>query len=142
MKLFVDTWGWLTLYDRRESKHPRVDALYRDFRTQHGQLFTTDYVLDETFTLLFKRLPFSQAERALQILETAIQTGYLEQVWITQERFNQTKALRLKLQDKPTISFTDLSSMCVMEELGIPTILTGDAHFLHVGMGFQVVPQS
>jgi len=35
---------------------------------------------------------------------------------------------------------TDLSSMVVMEELGVSMILTGDVHFTHVGMGFQIVP--
>ena len=52
----------------------------------------------------------------------------------------QFKALRLKLHDKPTISFTDLTSMVVMEELGINQVMTGDAHFSQVGLGFQLVP--
>jgi uncharacterized protein len=139
-KVFVDTWGWLTLYDQRESQHQRVADWYTDFRAQKGQLYTTDYVLDETFTLLFKRLPFSKAQRALHLLDVAVQTGYLSLEWITPERFVRTQALRLKLQDKPNISFTDLSSMSVMAALDISTVLTGDAHFTHVGMGFQVVP--
>jgi predicted nucleic acid-binding protein len=135
-KLFVDTWGWLTLYDRRESQHQRVADFYTDLRAQGGQLYTTDYVLDETFTLLFKRLPFVQAQQALHLLDIAMQAGYLHLEWITPERFTQAKLLRLKLQDKPDISFTDLSSMSVMSELGISAILTADAHFMHVGMRF------
>ena len=140
-ELFVDTWGWLTLYDKRESQHQRVVGFYADFRTQGGQLYTSDYVLDETFTLLFKRLPFVQAQQALYLLDMATQAGYLHLEWITPERFGQTKILRLKLKDKPGISFTDLASMSVMAELGISTVLTADAHFMHVGMGLQVVPQ-
>ena len=139
-KVFVDTWGWLTLYDKRESQHQRVVAWYEDFRAQEGQLYTTDYVLDETFTLLFKRLPFSKAQQALHLLGVAAQTGYLNLEWITPERFVRTQALRLKLQDKPNISFTDLSSMSVMAALEISMVLTGDAHFTHVGMGFQILP--
>lgn len=139
-KVFVDTWGWLTLYDKRESQHQYVVDWYTDFRARKGKLYTTDYVLDETFTLLFKRLPFSQAQQALHILGTAAQTGNLNLEWITPESFAKTQALRLKLQDKPNISFTDLSSMSVMAALKISTVLTGDAHFMHVGMGFQVVP--
>jgi predicted nucleic acid-binding protein len=61
MKLFVDTWGWLTLYDRSEARHQDVARFYAGFRSQDGQLYTTDYVLDETLTLLFVRLPFPQA---------------------------------------------------------------------------------
>lgn len=58
---------------------------------------------------------------------------------ITPESFEQAKALRLRFQDKPWISFTDLSSMVVMDELSIRYILTGDAHFGRVGMGFRVM---
>jgi len=32
----------------------------------------TDYILDETFTLLFRRLPFEVAKRSLKIIEEAI----------------------------------------------------------------------
>ncbi|MCV3214470.1 hypothetical protein OGM63_13265 [Plectonema radiosum NIES-515] len=45
-----------------------------------------------------------------------------------------------KFLDKPLISFTDLTSMVVMQECKITTILTKDAHFTHVGMGFELVP--
>lgn len=140
MKLFVDTWGWLTLRDRKELRHRETVDFYHDFRAQGGQLYTTDYVLDETLTIQFKRLPFPQAWEALQLLEEAIQTGSLKLEWITPDRFQRTKALRLNLQDKPLISFTDLSSMVVMQELDISLILTGDAHFTHVGFEFQNVP--
>jgi predicted nucleic acid-binding protein len=140
VKLFVDTWGWLTLYDKREARHREVVNFYQKFRTQQGQLFTTDYVLDETFTLLFKRLPFAQAQQALSLLDEAVDLGYLNLEWITPDRFAKTKNLRLKLQDKPQISFTDLSSMIVLEEMTISNILTADAHFTHVGLDVQVIP--
>jgi predicted nucleic acid-binding protein len=85
-------------------------------------------------------LPFHQAQQALKVIEDTTEAGYLILEYISPQRFAQTKALRLKFQDKPQISFTDLSSMIVMEELIISTILTGDAHFTHIGMGFQIVP--
>jgi len=46
--------------------------------------------------------------------------------WVTSERFEKAKGLRLKYQDKPKISFTDLTSMVVMKELGVKEIITGD----------------
>ena len=140
MKLFVDTWGWLTLRDRAEAGHREVVDFYNHFHSEGGSVYTTDYVLDETFTLLFRRLPFSQAQESVEILEEAVLKGYLNLEWITPERFAQAKVLRLRFQDKPRVSFTDLSSMVVMEELGVSMILTGDVHFTHVGMGFQIVP--
>jgi predicted nucleic acid-binding protein len=138
VKLFIDTWGWLTLYDSREAQHQAVAQFYGHFRSQGGHLYTTDYVLDETLTLLFLRLPFNQAWQAMTLLDQAVDDGYIQLEWMTPERFARTEALRIKFQDKPRISFTDLASMAVMEELGISTVLTGDKHFTHVGMGFQL----
>ncbi len=55
---------------------------------------------------------------------------------MTTERFQLAYELRKKLHDKPYISFTDLTSMIIMEQLKIQYILTQDDHFLQCGMGF------
>lgn len=140
MTLFLDTWGWLTLRDRKESRHQEVKQFYSQFRSQKGISYTTDYVLDETITLLFRRLPFKAAKESLEEIDRAVKEGYLQVEWVTPRRFEKAKQLRLKFQDKPRISFTDLTSMVVMDEVGIDQILTEDAHFEHVGMGFRKVP--
>ena len=62
MKLFIDTWGWLVLRDRKESRHQAVKDFYIEFRRQQGSIYTSDYVLDEMITLLFKRLSFKTAK--------------------------------------------------------------------------------
>lgn len=140
MKLFIDTWGWVTLFNRQEARHQEISRYYHKFRQQRGRAYTTDYVLDETFSLLFRRLPFTHALTTLERLETAASQGYLTVEWITPARFEAAKTLRRKLQDKPLISFTDLTSMVVMAELEISQVLTADAHFTHVGLGFQLIP--
>ena len=62
-KLFVDTWGWVVIHNKREPRHAEVTRFYRNFRLQKGQIYTTDYVLDETITLLFRRLPSGSARQ-------------------------------------------------------------------------------
>jgi uncharacterized protein len=140
MRLFIDTWGWVTLNNTRETRHSEVAGFWKQVLKSGGILYTTDYVLTETYTLLFKRLESQRAKRAMERIEKNVVIGDLQLLWMTPERFDQTKRLRLKYQDKPDISFTDLSSMVVMKELGIDWVLTGDAHFTHVGMGFQLKP--
>lgn len=140
MKVFIDTWGWLTLRDRKESQHQEVKDFYRQFRDQNGIIYTSDYVIDETITLVFKRLPFKTAKESLSKIDKAIEEGYLQMEWVTPERFEKAKGLRLKYQDKPKISFTDLTSMIIMKELSVKDIITGDEHFEHVGMGFYRKP--
>lgn len=96
--------------------------------------------MDEVYTLLFKRVPVDAALKALEIMTIAIEQGYVNVIWITPERFEVAQKLRMKFQDKPDISFTDLTSMAIMQEFEISEILTGDAHFTHVGMGFVLLP--
>jgi len=97
-------------------------------------------VLDELIALLFRREVFEEAVRFVEGLFHASEQRLLTIERITSDRFASTWALRTKLQDKPRISFTDLSSMAVMEELGIERVLTDDEHFEHVGMGFWKCP--
>lgn len=139
-KLFIDTWGWLTLRDKREAQHQIATQFYRKFESGGGNIYTTDYILDETVTLLFKRLAVTKALGATNNLLAAVQVGKLHLEWITPGRFTNAHRLRQKFLDKPDISFTDLTSMVVMQELDIQAIMAGDEHFMHVGMGFQRVP--
>ncbi len=139
-KLFIDTWGWLTLHDKGERYHQQATQAYQQAIAQSGQIYTTDYVLDETFTFFFRRLPAPRAEQSMKGLLSAFCATNFHLIRINEERFSQTEELRSRFLDKPLISFTDLTSMVVMRELDITTILTEDAHFTHVGMGFQLLP--
>ncbi|MBI5074974.1 MAG: type II toxin-antitoxin system VapC family toxin [Nitrospirae bacterium] len=135
-RLFIDTWGWIVLYNKREPRHKEVNTFYRKFRLHGGKIYTSDYVLDETFTLLFKRVAGKSAADALRLIQLACTQGYVEIVPVSPKVFEKAIQLRLKLHDKPGISFTDLTSMLVMKGQGIPLILTEDDHFSHVGMSF------
>ena len=72
MRLFIDTWGWITICNRKEPRHKEVRVFYENFRKAKGVVYTSDYVLDETLTLLFKRMPFEQAKKFIEHLDAAI----------------------------------------------------------------------
>ena len=97
-------------------------------------------MLTESLTLLFKRLPFEKAWEGYQQIESARRNDFLDVVWIGRERFDRAIQFRRRYSDKPDISFTDLTSMVVMQEFDLRNVLTGDAHFEHVGMGFRLQP--
>lgn len=138
--VFIDTWGWTELGHRRATRHDEVRRFYQSLVRQRVAIVTTDYVLDETITLLFRREVFDEAVRFLEAILSAAEQGWLVIERITSERFTRAWSLRKRFQDKPTISFTDLASMTVMQELGISDVLTEDEHFTQVGMGFRRVP--
>jgi predicted nucleic acid-binding protein len=137
--LFVDSWGWLVLAREEDPAHAAAASIRNECKTP-GSVVTTDYVLDETFTLLFKRASFSQALNfGVGVLKSA-EIGSLKIERITPDRFQAAWRLRLRYHDKPLISFTDLTSFVIMRELGITDVLTADTHFAKVGLGFKLVP--
>lgn len=138
--ILVDTWGWIALGYHRDPHHLRVKRFYQRLRSAGGVFYTTDYILDEVATLLFRREVFGEAVRFMEGIFESAQQGLLMIERITSERFVAAWSLRKHFQDKPRISFTDLTSMALMQELGVTSILTEDEHFLQVGLGFQRVP--
>ena len=138
--IFVDTWGWMALGHRREPRHAEVKRMYQALRSSQISIYTSDYVLDELVTLLFRREMFDEA---VHFMEGIMSAAALEQVQVervTSDRFFAAWELRKRLQDKPAISFTDLTSMIIMGERGVYQVLTEDEHFIQVGMGFLLVP--
>jgi predicted nucleic acid-binding protein len=138
--VFIDTWGWMALGHRQERRHDDVTRYHRSLRARSVPVYTSDYVLDDVVTLLFRREVFGQAVR---FVEAILAAGALGQVYIeraTPDRFSAAWALRKRYEDKPMISFTDLVSMVIMDERGIRHMLTEDEHFTHTGMGFVRVP--
>ena len=138
--VFIDTWGWLALGHRLDARHREIKAFYQALQEGDSLCYTTDYVIDETITLLFRREIFEEAIRFMEgIFQSAAEQRLIIER-VTSERFSSAWKLRKQLQDKPKISFTDLTSMVIMKDKGIKRVLTEDEHFIQVGMGFQKVP--
>jgi predicted nucleic acid-binding protein len=94
----------------------------------------------DSLTLVFRREHFGEAKTFIGRLLLAVEAGEVRMERITTRRFEAAWTLLQKFQDKPGISFTDLTSMAVMQELELTCVLTGDAHFEHVGLDLQRVP--
>jgi predicted nucleic acid-binding protein len=138
LKLFVDTWGWLALEDRLEKSHESAARCYKQVITRPGQILTSNFVLDETFTRLFRRRPFHEA---VHFAGGLLASPFIRVEPVSDARFRQAFSLRQKFADKPKISFTDLTTMVIMAELKIPMILTADSHFAQAGLGFEILPR-
>ena len=140
--LFIDTWGWLALEDVKDADHLAVRQIRERYEQRPSAWVTTDYVLNETITRLFSRRPFHEATTFCSALLHASEQGALTIEPITRQRFRAAYELRLRYQDKPKVSFTDLTSFAVMRELRIQHALTRDRHFQQTEMGFIMLPAS
>ena len=134
----MDTWGWLVLANRAEREHSQVVSFYAERTRRTGLIVTSDFVLNELLTILFSRISFEMASR---FADGILRSPFITIERITPERFQKAWELRLKFSDKPRISFTDLTSMATMNELGISEVLTADKHFAQVGMNFRLLPE-
>ncbi|MGM0665292.1 MAG: type II toxin-antitoxin system VapC family toxin [Thermodesulfobacteriota bacterium] len=132
--LFVDTAGWMAAADARDPLHVACRTVRDEWLEAGGTLIVTNYVVDETLTLIRMRLGLEAAERWWgQVSES--QRCRFE--WITPDR--ELKALKWFFTWKDqAFSFTDCTSFVVMNELKIKKAMTLDHHFL--AAGFDVLP--
>ena len=133
--LFVDTPGWIACADANDPAHARTVAARDQWLENRGLLITTDYIVDETLTLMRLRLGINAAETWWSQIEAS---SRLRWEYIGPERADTARAFFFRYRDKD-FSFTDCTSFAVMRELKLREALTTDRHFSQ--MGFAVKPQ-
>ncbi len=122
---FVDTSAWYALIDRKDQRHPRVVASLRRFVEKRVSLVTSDYVVDESATLLKARIG---SHAALNLFAYLAEAASVEWEWVGSERFTKAQGLFKKLDDQGH-SFTDCTSLVIIQERRIEDVLTTDRHF-------------
>jgi hypothetical protein len=132
--LFVDTAGWMSLADAADPGHERSKAFRDRWLGSGGRLLSTDFVLDETLTLLRVRLGLDAAERWWAQIEASTRVAW---EWIDEERAEKARHWFFRWSDKD-FSFTDCTSFVVMRERRLRTAFTTDRHFVQAG--FEIVP--
>jgi len=130
--IFVDTGAWFSGVVPADPDHARATAWLASNR---APLITTDYIVDETLTLLRAR---GQRKYALDI-----GTEFFHGALATVHYLAPAEVLRAwdvfrAFADKDW-SFTDCTSKVVMEALGITTAFSFDQHFHQFGT-VTVVP--
>ncbi|MEK7676178.1 MAG: PIN domain-containing protein [Verrucomicrobiota bacterium] len=127
--LLMDTAGFLALWDAGDEQHAAAVRLQDEMVRKGRHFLTTEYVVDETVTLLLLRHSHAAA---VDFLDTVDRSEALRLEWIGPERFHAAGALFRKHADKEW-SFTDCVSFTVMRELRIRDAFTTDHHFRQAG---------
>ncbi len=122
------------LADADDPLHERATSLRERWLVEGGRFLSTDYVMDETLTLLRARGGLAVAE------QWWMQVGEGPRVrweWVSPARAEKARYWFFRWRDK-AFSFTDCTSFVVMKERRINVALTGDRHFAQAG--FEVLP--
>lgn len=132
--VFVDTGGWMACADGADPAHAACTAA-RDATLEAGRaLITTDFVVDETLTLIRFRLGLAAANAWWQQIDGSARLRWER---VENDRFERARHLFFQYRDKD-LSFTDCTSIAVMRELKLTTVITTDRHFHRVG--FDILP--
>jgi hypothetical protein len=126
MSVFIDAGPWYASIVPGDPRHADVMAWLR----LNGQpLVTTDYVIDETLTLLRSR---GERARAIALGRRLLDLSGVAIRFINEAEVRQAWAL---FRDNPgrDWSFTDCTSKVVIDTLHIKQVLTFDHHFVEFG---------
>ncbi len=128
--IFVDTGAFLARYIRRDSFHRRAIRIWAEIERRHTRCFTSNFVLDETWTLLGRRASYNfAAGRARALLGSQALTI------LRPDAVDEAEAVDLfvKFADQ-RVSFTDCVSFVLMRRYGIERAFTFDRHFAAAGL--------
>jgi uncharacterized protein len=135
--ILIDTSAWYAVEVEDDENHSAAINFFkkRVASSLHGSPVTTDYILDETLTLLRMRRGIRVAA---QFSDKIQNTKSLRILWIGDEIFSQALKLFKQSDERQEWSFTDCTSFSIMNGVGISESFTFDEHF--ASAGFAVLP--
>jgi uncharacterized protein len=131
----MDTGAWVA-YVSPDDQYHRVAT--RWMRHNRQPLLTTDYVIDETLTLLRARGEPVRAEQLGALLFGIRPNGFVDLHYLTEEDILGAWQVFRTYSDK-SWSFTDCTSKVLIEKLGLTHAFAFDQHFRQFGT-LLVVP--
>lgn len=108
MKVFIDTGAFLSIADKSDISHELVTTEYQQAVGQKAVLYTSNYVIDETITLIGARVGHKEAASFIKGFNTAL----IKVLWITKADEKSAKDIFIRYNDKD-FSFTDCISFAL-----------------------------
>lgn len=128
----MDTGAWCAIEDKSDAHH--VDALvFKDEIAGTCMLVTTDYVMDEIYTLLLLNLGRERTVIFHSNIEQMVRAGILHIVQISQTLREEAWKIFEQFNTDKEWSFTDCTSYAVMKQLNISEAFAFDHHFEQMG---------
>ena len=126
MAVFIDTGAFMAYRNKKDIYHSAADGLVRRaLKGEFGSIFTSDYIYDETLTLAMVR---TGNKDVIKDISDVILSSHIEMFIIDVVILEKARDLFFQLFDK-RISFTDASTMVVMQQENVGKIITFDSHF-------------
>ena len=132
-KVFVDTSGWVALFVQNDRNHRKAASVFEDLKRGRAMLYTSDYIVDETVTVILMRGDHRESVVAGEALLTS---QLIKIVPVYPSHFKAAWEAYKKYKDKK-FSFTDVTSFSIMKDAGIHKAFSFDSDFTQ--SGFEVL---
>lgn len=133
-KLFVDTGAFIAITDKSDQYHSRATTYFGELLKAGRPLLTTNFVLDETYTMLKIRLG---SGATITFGEAIQKSDQLEIITVDYEIEKRSWEIFKKYGDQ-AFSYTDCTSFATMQMHKMKNTFAFDTHFEI--FGFSITP--
>lgn len=126
---FVDTSFFKAISDKNDDFHSSSVRILKKIKLAGFELVTSNYILDETYTLIRTRCGYEDSVD----FHDGLFSGMLSLRIVRVEAYDEVKAWEFFLNKWSKLSFTDCASFAVMNRLGLKDVATFDHHFAQAG---------
>lgn len=127
--IFVDSSWFKALLDEKDEFHSLALDQYQKIKSEKMSLATTNYIIDETLTLLRVKVSL---DLALKFRETLLRMRNTIRI-IRVLASDEAQAWKWFPKNWSKLSFTDCISFAVMKRLDLKKVATFDKHFTQAG---------
>ena len=129
----MDSNGWVAISNKKDQFHDNAVKLNKELLENGNRYVTSNFVLDEVYTVLLMRIGHFAA---VDFGERIRQAQTVNIIHISADIEEKAWKIFKKYSDKE-FSFTDCSSFAVMQGLNLKEAFTNDHHFEQ--MGFKIL---
>lgn len=132
-RVFLDTSYIKALLDTKDGFYQKALITWKQLEKHEVQFVITNFILDESYTLIRKRCGLETA----QVLKSLLIADWHSVKIARVTSQDEADAWDWFQKDWSNLSFTDCTSFAVMKRLNLESVATFDAHFTRAG--FKVV---
>lgn len=135
LAVFLDTSFFKALFDPKDDFYQQAKGIWAKIQEEKVLTVTSNYILDESFTLLKKRNGHQVVKKFRDDLAISKNIAVIRVI-----QDDEAKAWNWFLKDWSNLSFTDCVSFAVMQRLEMKRVATFDRHFAKAGFKVTSLP--
>lgn len=135
MRIFADTSGLFAFKYKKDENHPSARMFLERITNREipmQKIYLSDYIFDELITLLKAVVP--NVDDVIAFGEALKQSGGFHILAVDEKISTDAWAIFKKYKNMRGLSFTDCTSVALVNSLDIDAIFAYDEHFLRMGI--------